>query len=272
MRIWSFHPRYLDTKGLGGVWCETLLAKAVLEGKTKGYKHHPQLNRFRDTSDPVKYISTYLHLVHSEATKRGFKYDGSKVGKVADLLPIAVTKGQLEYEWKLLLAKLKKRSPEWLAQLSNIAFPDAHPIFKVVEGDIASWEVIQAPEVKDKKTNKKARKESDYAHKKIRNSNKEVAKVDHKVDKEENKPVSGKEKIRRNLVKAGAAVQQESTGKSTKRKYNATPTAKEVRLTKRQKLSNTKTVCSSSNSSENIEIEVVAVRTSRARNARSAVK
>ena len=54
MRIWSLHPRYLDAKGLVAVWRETLLAKHVLEGKTKGYKNHPQLNRFRE----VKNIDT----------------------------------------------------------------------------------------------------------------------------------------------------------------------------------------------------------------------
>lgn len=37
MRIWSLHPKYLYTKGLVALWRETLLAKDVLEGKTKGY-------------------------------------------------------------------------------------------------------------------------------------------------------------------------------------------------------------------------------------------
>jgi len=42
MRIWSIHPKYLDAKGLVALWRETLLAKHVLEGKTKGYTNHPQ--------------------------------------------------------------------------------------------------------------------------------------------------------------------------------------------------------------------------------------
>ena len=37
MRIWSLHPKYLDTKGLVALWREALLAKHVLEGKTIGY-------------------------------------------------------------------------------------------------------------------------------------------------------------------------------------------------------------------------------------------
>ena len=47
MRIWSLHPKYLDSKGIVALWRETLLAKNVLEGKTKGYKNHPQLIRFK---------------------------------------------------------------------------------------------------------------------------------------------------------------------------------------------------------------------------------
>lgn len=41
MRIWSVHPQYLDAKGIVALWRETLLAKNVLEGNTKGYKNHP---------------------------------------------------------------------------------------------------------------------------------------------------------------------------------------------------------------------------------------
>ena len=41
MRIWSIHPKYLDTKGLVTLLRETLLAKNVLKDKTKMYKNHP---------------------------------------------------------------------------------------------------------------------------------------------------------------------------------------------------------------------------------------
>jgi len=44
MRIWSLHPKYLDSKGMVALWREALLAKQVLLNKTKGYKNHPQLN------------------------------------------------------------------------------------------------------------------------------------------------------------------------------------------------------------------------------------
>lgn len=50
MRIWSLHPKYLDTKGLVALWRETLLAQHVLSGKTKRYKNHPQLARFKNVN------------------------------------------------------------------------------------------------------------------------------------------------------------------------------------------------------------------------------
>lgn len=36
MRIWSLHPKYLDSKGLIALWRESLLAQKVLMGKTSG--------------------------------------------------------------------------------------------------------------------------------------------------------------------------------------------------------------------------------------------
>jgi len=47
MRLWSLHPKYLDSKGLVALWREGLLAKKVLEGGTKGYRNHPQLERLK---------------------------------------------------------------------------------------------------------------------------------------------------------------------------------------------------------------------------------
>ena len=46
VRLWSVHPRYLDTAGLTACWREALLAQKVLTGVTRGYRHHPQLERF----------------------------------------------------------------------------------------------------------------------------------------------------------------------------------------------------------------------------------
>jgi Pyrimidine dimer DNA glycosylase len=51
VRLWSLHPKYLDARGLVALWREALLAQAVLRGRTRGYRHHPQLARFEDVGD-----------------------------------------------------------------------------------------------------------------------------------------------------------------------------------------------------------------------------
>jgi hypothetical protein len=48
MRLWTLHPKYLDAAGLVALWREALLARAVLRGRTAGYRHHLQLKRFRE--------------------------------------------------------------------------------------------------------------------------------------------------------------------------------------------------------------------------------
>ena len=67
MRIWSLHPQYLDAKGLVALWRETLLAKHVLENKTRGYKISSAAERFKKTKRPVDSINHYLFFVLQEA-------------------------------------------------------------------------------------------------------------------------------------------------------------------------------------------------------------
>ena len=81
MRIWSVHPKYLDKKGLVALWRESLLAKHVLEDKTKGYKNHPQLNRFKQHQQPLHAINYYLSIVQEEATKRGYRFNQEKIDR-----------------------------------------------------------------------------------------------------------------------------------------------------------------------------------------------
>jgi len=54
VRLWTFHPRYLDPQGLVALWREALLARVVLLGRTRGYAHHPQLLRFQQQPDPPR--------------------------------------------------------------------------------------------------------------------------------------------------------------------------------------------------------------------------
>ncbi|MDD5296224.1 MAG: pyrimidine dimer DNA glycosylase/endonuclease V [Rhodocyclaceae bacterium] len=144
MRLWSLHPKYLDPKGLVALWREALLAQKVLAGLTRGYRHHPQLIRFQQSREPGAYVAAYLMAVQAEATRRGYGFDAGKIGPTRILEPLAVTAGQIAYEWGHLLAKLEVRSPAWLAGVGEIGYPEPHPLFRVVDGGIAEWEVVTA--------------------------------------------------------------------------------------------------------------------------------
>lgn len=144
MRLWSIHPRYLDWMGLGGLWRESLLAQAVLLGKTEGWVNHPQLNRFKDHPDPIKAIGYYLLEIHKEATRRDYNYDLSLIQKpVKDVNSISITDGQLLFEFRLLMDRLKNRMPEKYKENRELDFdvPTPHPIFDVVSGPPGRWEV-----------------------------------------------------------------------------------------------------------------------------------
>lgn len=141
MRLWSLHPRYLDPQGLVALWREALLARAVLRGETRGYRSHPQLERFRKHAAPLTAIGAYLHVVHAEALARGYSFDASKLTRVRSCAPIPVTAGQLQHEWDHLLAKLAVRNPalheRWRSQPAP---PECHPLFRPCAGTIAAWE------------------------------------------------------------------------------------------------------------------------------------
>ncbi len=142
MRIWSLHPKYLDSRGLVALWREGLLAQAVLRGQTRGYRHHSQLLRFRNRPSPVGFIGEYLRGVLAEAQARGFKFDSNKIGRRRDLETATVARGQIEYEWDHLVAKVKGRDEEWAVQLESVARPRPHPLFRIVPGGIEDWERI----------------------------------------------------------------------------------------------------------------------------------
>ncbi|WP_449280659.1 pyrimidine dimer DNA glycosylase/endonuclease V [Leucobacter sp.] len=165
MRIWSLHPSHLDRMGLLACWRETLLAQAVLAGRTKGYRNHPQLERLRAQPGPLGTVGAYLRVVADEAGDRGYRFDASRIlhpasirgaGEDASSAPpdtpapsdeahplvvprIPVSQGQLDFEWQHLGRKLRERSPEYAARWEAAA-PTAHPIFRVVRGGIEPWE------------------------------------------------------------------------------------------------------------------------------------
>jgi hypothetical protein len=142
MRLWSLHPRYLDGRGLVAVWREALLAQAVLSGRTKGYRHHPQLDRFRAEPRPIDGIAMYLQGVRAEADARGYAFVAARIHRIRASGRMVVTRGQLDYEWQHLRKKLAARDPAWLAKLADVARPRAHPLFRVVPGGVEIWERV----------------------------------------------------------------------------------------------------------------------------------
>jgi hypothetical protein len=139
MRLWSLHPSLLDAKGLVALWRETLLAKACLEGKTKGYNNHPQLQRFKDSVDPVSMISHYLWEIYIESTVRGYIFDKTKVGDLSkSYRKIPVNSEQVKYELEHLRTKLQQRSPKDLDKLEMRVCD----LFVVVDGPIEQWEKL----------------------------------------------------------------------------------------------------------------------------------
>lgn len=142
MRIWSLHPQHLDAKGLVALWRETLLAQKVLLGGTKGYRNHPQLDRFKRHVEPLAAIAAYLHEVQREAERRGYRFDASKIVQTATTTRIHVTEGQVAYELSHLRAKLKVRDRGAYEKLEHVERPAVHPLFVVVNGEIEEWEVL----------------------------------------------------------------------------------------------------------------------------------
>jgi len=141
LRLWSLHPRHLDSKGLVALWREGLLAQKVLAGDTRGYTRHPQLDRFKSSGNASGAIATYLRGVVKEAERRGYKFNKSKIVRKQFRGRMSVTSGQLEFERAHLLNKLKERDEGKYGSLLQVTPVDAHPVFIVESGKVASWEV-----------------------------------------------------------------------------------------------------------------------------------
>lgn len=152
MRLYSIHPKYLDQKGLCGLWRESLLAQSVLlkgeflncEDKQKiktPYWNHPQLNRFKRKYFK-QYIGWYLLEIYEEGYKRKYNFD---IKKVADcdytgLDYLTVTKRQLQFEFEHLQKKLFNRDMKKFQENRYTHPIISNPLFKVIDGQIESWE------------------------------------------------------------------------------------------------------------------------------------
>ena len=141
MRLWSIHPKYLDCKGLVALWRESLLAKKVLLDKTKAFKNHPQLERFKKHPNTIVAINSYLYHVYEQGLKCG--YDFKKISSTKPISRIKVTKGQISFEFNHLKEKLKTRGPEKYREFLKVKQIEPHPLFKIVKGEIENWEKVK---------------------------------------------------------------------------------------------------------------------------------
>ena len=119
-----------------------MLAQKVLTGDTKGYKNHPQLCRFQELPNPVTGVRKYLYHVYLEALARNYNFDRTKIGVSRSKVRIDVSTGQIAYETQHLLAKLETRDPERYVKSVAIVHFEAHPMFNVIDGPIADWEIV----------------------------------------------------------------------------------------------------------------------------------
>jgi hypothetical protein len=140
--LWSLHPKYLDRQGLLALWREGLLAQKVLRGHTWGYRHHPQLQRFRETAAPLAAMRAYLAAVLAEAHRRGYAFKAQKVGPGRQVRParLPVTRGQIAFERAHLAAKLGARDPASLSRLPDGSRIKTHPLFRAIAGPREVWE------------------------------------------------------------------------------------------------------------------------------------
>ena len=143
VRLWTIHPVYLDSKGLVALWREALLAQKVLQGKTKGYRHHPQLIRFQKHSRPAAVLATYLTAILKEAKDRGYHFDGRKISRSRFYGALVETDGQLLYEWHHLKQKLRERDYQKYLLLKSIEKPKPHPLFRIISGPYQDWERVK---------------------------------------------------------------------------------------------------------------------------------
>jgi hypothetical protein len=142
MRLWSIHPKYLDTQGLLALWREGLLAQKVLANKTKGYKNHPQLQRFKLQKDPLVAIGSFLLSIQEEACRRGYHFRREKIiFAKRQTAVISVSAAQLRFESLRLAGKLKSRSSRDYRLFLSRRRILTHPLFKRVPGtELESWE------------------------------------------------------------------------------------------------------------------------------------
>ena len=80
--------------------------------------------------------------MYDESVTRGYDFDRSKFRKRKASGRLAVTEGQLEYEWQWLMRKLRQRNPALYRVHSGVGAPQLHPLFRMEAGPVEPWEKV----------------------------------------------------------------------------------------------------------------------------------
>jgi len=115
------------------------------------YSDHRQLVRFQEQPDPVRALCDYMHPLCDEARRRGLSYPRSFNPAVLPFQSpngtiMAVTAGQMECELWRYAALLSQRGGmiEHYEMIFSIPEMNPHPIFEVVPGPVAEWEIFSS--------------------------------------------------------------------------------------------------------------------------------
>lgn len=146
MRLWSFHPKYLDPCGSWRCYSEGMGGIRALLGHQRMHAQHPQLERWRALDNPTNAIAWYLDVVHTEASWNNMQWAAEHTEHMAHVdsprPTITVTHGQLVWEWQHYRHKLETQRgrDRYLAGLPAVYGVEPHPMLRVVEGLVEPWE------------------------------------------------------------------------------------------------------------------------------------
>ena len=105
------------------------MARKILEGKTRGYRHHPQLKIFKSVECPIVFIDTYLSYILEEADSRHYNFNKDKIGKISTNSKIEVDRKAVLTEFEHLKNKLSKRDYKKYEEIMNVKEPEVNPLF-----------------------------------------------------------------------------------------------------------------------------------------------
>jgi hypothetical protein len=88
----------------------------------------------------VAVIATFLAGIAEEAQRRGYRFNTTKISRRRFRGQIPETAGQLLYEWRHLMTKLRARAPELHREFRGVTTPEPHPLFRIVPGNVREWE------------------------------------------------------------------------------------------------------------------------------------